>query len=1064
MLIPKIESRINQYLTFLKFNRYREAVPLEFETFQTEDTYRSPPEPAVWEKIAAPYRYGKPWHCSWFRTSFHAPAGSRPLFLRVVPNTDSLAFIDGKPCGAFNPFHKKLRIEADNRDHTLHLEAYNGHYFPGCHPFEKQTVMLTLSRQIPDYPILFGGGSLVERLEPVYALYYDVRALFETAKILDANSLRKARILRALYEALGGIHFSSAGDLLEEEASVAARKLAPLLAAKNGPTTPKVYLAGHAHIDHAWLWHIGETERKTARTFMNMVRFIREYPEFIFIQSQSAQLEIIKNEYPAIFAAVKEVYQRGNWEPNGGMWVEADCNITGGESLIRQFLVGKGAVREMLGYEGDTLWLPDVFGYAAALPQILGGCGIKYFVTSKINWNDTTRFPYDTFIWRGIDGSAVKTHFIASKTQGYNGRVEPQGLAEIWGEIQHKELQGGVIKSIGEGDGGGGTSRGDLEMARRLVDLEGAPRASWTKVSAALDRIFGENTQWPEWRGELYLELHRGTYTTQAKTKQYNRRLEFALRFTEWLAGLAALEGWAPYPRDTLLGCWKKLLTHQFHDILPGSSIHRVYVEALREYQKIEAALEEINTGLIGKLPFAGKEGLLVFNDLSWERRDPVTVYALPETVRALTSPAESGEAVYLVQRYIDLEGREAAVFMPRLPSLGWASFIPAGDKAPEAGVSGPSPFTYQGGCLKTPLYQVRFDQAGRIISLIDLRQNREFVAAGGTFNSLISAQDVPVLWEAWDIDADWTTYLTEENRLLGEEIAASGPLCFRIRRNYAIGTGSVLTQDTVFYAAEPRIDFETRVNWQEERRLLKVSFDTAIDAAQIRCEVQYGHILRNTHRNLPQDRAKFEICAHKWVSLEEAGGGIALLNKAKYGHDVEGGRVRLTLLRSPTAPDEDADRGEQTFTYSLLPFADSFDRAPVVRSAYELNDPARAVFAAAVGTAAGTGNAAIPGKNPGEYSFFTVEGSAVIAEAVKAPENPGEGEKSLVIRLYESLGGRTRTTLHFSRKLAGARETDMLEGKPRTLPVSGKDLTLDFRGFEIKTILVSFEQFPKLG
>ncbi|MDR3166934.1 MAG: glycosyl hydrolase-related protein [Treponema sp.] len=1037
-------------MLFLKSNRYREVAPLEFETFQTEDTYRTPPDSVLWEKIPLPYQYGKPWHCSWFRTSFHAPAGSRPLFLRVIPNTDSLVFLDRKPYGAFNPFHKKLRIEADDRDHTLHLEAYNGHYFPGSHPFEKPSVMLTLSRQIPDYPILFEGGALVERLEPVYTLYYDVRALFETAEILDANSLRKARILRVLYEGLQGIHFSSAGDLLEEEAATAARKFAPLLAAKNGPTTPEIYLIGHAHIDHAWLWHIGETERKVARTFMNMVRFIREYPEFIFIQTQSAQLENIKNEYPGIFAALKEVYQRGNWEPNGGMWVEADCNIPSGESLIRQFLVGKSVVRDLLGYEGDTLWLPDVFGYAAALPQILAGCGIKYFVTSKINWNDTTRFPYDTFIWRGIDGSSLKTHFIASKIQGYNGRVDPESLKEIWGEIQHKELQGGVIKSIGEGDGGGGTSRGDLEMARRLSDLEGAPRASWKRVSEALDRIFGENAHWPEWRGELYLELHRGTYTTQAKTKQYNRRLEFSLRFTEWLAGLAALEGWAPYPRDTLLACWKKLLTHQFHDILPGSSIHRVYVEALEEYQKTEAALEEINRGLMGKIPLAGKGGLLVFNDLSWERKDPVTVYGLPEHIRALKTPVGRGEAVYPLQRYIDLDGREGAVFIPRLPSLGWASFIPAEeDMVRDAGLSGSSPFRYQGGYLKTPLYHIRFDQAGRIISLIDLRQNREFVAPGGTFNNLISAQDVPVLWEAWDIDADWTFFLTEEKRLLGEEIAADGPLCFRIRRSYAIGSGSTLVQDTVFYAEEPRIDFETRVNWQEKRRLLKVSFDTGIDATQIRCEVQYGHIQRNTHRNLPQDRAKFEICAHKWVSLEEAGGGIALLNKTKYGHDAEGGQIRLTLLRSPTAPDEEADRGEQTFIYSLLPFAGSFDQVPVIRTAYELNDPARAFFAPETGA----GNGAVPG----EYSLFTLEGNAVIAEAIKAPEDPGAGKKSLAIRLYESLGGRTRTTLRFSRELAAAWETDMLERNPRALPVSGKDLILDFRAFEIKTLLVLF-------
>ncbi|MDR2102970.1 MAG: glycosyl hydrolase-related protein [Treponema sp.] len=1050
MLIPKIESRISQYLSFLESRRYRKIASLEFETFETGETLRTPPVSVPWEKISTPYLYGKPWHCSWFRASFRTAPSSRPLFLQAVPNADSLVFIDGKPQGAFNPFHTKLRINAEPGEHTLHLEAYAGHYYPGSHPFEGQRVMLTLSRQIPGYPNTFEGGALLERLEPVYALYYDVRALFETARILDKNSLRKARILKGLYDALGAIHFSSEGKLLEEEAAEAGRKIAPLLAVKNSPTTPEIHLIGHAHLDHGWLWHIGETERKAARTFMNMVQFTREYPEFVFIQSQPVQLEIIKKEYPDIFAAVKEAYQGGRWEPNGGMWVEADCNISGGESLIRQFLVGKGVTRELLGYESDTLWLPDVFGYAAALPQILAGCGIKYFVTSKINWNDTTRFPYDTFIWRGIDGSAVKTHYIASRSQGYNGRVSPESLAEIWGQIQHKELQSGTIKSVGEGDGGGGVSREDLEMARRLGDLEGTPRASWRKVSEALDRIFSEHTQWPEWRGELYLELHRGTYTTQAKTKQYNRSLEFDLRFTEWLAGTAALEGWAPYPRDTLLACWKKLLTNQFHDIIPGSSIKRVYAEAEAEYQQIEAALAELNAGVFAKIPSAGKEGVRVFNDLSWERRNPVTIHKLPENIAALKVPAgQTGQpgGTYPVQRYRDLDGRETAVFTPPLPSLGWVSFVSAAD--PSRQVGGDSPFSYQNRLLKTPFYHIRFDEAGRITSLIDLAQGRELVAPGGTFNGFISAQDVPVMWEAWDIDADWTRYLTEEKRLLGEEIAADGPVCFRIRRNYAVGTASVLTQDTVFYAGEPRIDFETKVDWREKQRLLKVGFDTAIDATQIRCEVQYGHLIRNTHRNLPSDRAKFEICAHKWVSLEEAGGGLALLNKTKYGHDAEGGRLRLTLLRSPIAPDEDADQGEQRFTYSLLPFSGSFDEARVIRAGYELNDPPRTLLA--------SGAEAEKAPAPAGYSLFTLEGKGVIAESIKAPEDAGAGGKSLTIRLYESLGGRTRAALRFSRELAAARITDMLELNPQVLPVSGKELTLDFRAFEIKTIVVQF-------
>jgi alpha-mannosidase len=389
------------------------------------------------------------------------------------------------------------------------------------------------------------------------------------------------------------------------------------------------------------------------------------------------------------------------------------------------------------------------------------------------------------------------------------------------------------------------------------------------------------------------------------------------------------------------------------------------------------------------------------------------------------------------------MDGNEALVFKPKLPSLGWTGFIPV-----ETGAAEP-PFTYTGNTLKTPFYQIQFDDAGRITSLIDTYgpENRELVAPGGVFNGLISAQDVPVLWEAWDIDADWTRYLMEETRLLSTEAVAAGPVCLRIRRTYRIGEQSVLTQDSVFYAGERRIDFETKVDWQEKRRLLKAVFDTVINAAQVRCEVQYGHLLRNTHKNLPGDRAKFEICAHKWICVEEEGGGIALLNDSKYGHDVDGGRMRLTLLRSPTAPDETADRGEQRFTYSLLPFSGSFGDSGLVRAGYELNDPAVAEVSEKAG-------AAVAGTNV-EYSLFSIDGKGIIAESIKAPE-AGTAD-SFVIRLYESLGGREHAVLHFTEELASASATDMLESNPEALPVSGKDLALDFRAFEIKTILVTF-------
>lgn len=1048
MLIPKVEQRIKQYLDYLEKNAYREIEGLEFEVFQTEETRRSPPENAEWKKIATPAPWGREWTCFWFRTVYHAPLSDKPLFLSVTPNADSLAFIDGKPAGAFNVYHNKIRIDADGKDHTLHVESYSGHIYTGCGPFEGPSVVINIGKTLPAFPNTFGNGYVLERRPAIHSLFYDIRSLYETAKILDTNSLRKARILKGLSEVLLKISFNADGDELEKQAALAAQSLAPLLALKNGPTTPAVHLAGHAHIDHAWLWHIGETERKTARTFANMARFAKEYPEFLFFQSQPCQLEIVKNEYPDVFAAVQEAYKNGNWEPNGGMWVEADCNIPSGESLIRQFLVGKKANREMFGsgYEADTLWLPDVFGYAAALPQIMAGCRIKYFVTSKINWNDTTRFPYETFIWRGIDGTGVKTHFLSTlgPGAGYNGRVVPEELAAIWNSVQHKEVQSACVKSIGEGDGGGGTLRADIEMARRLNDLEGAPCAAWKTVSAALGEIFAEG-DFPEWRGELYLELHRGTYTTQSRTKRNNRLLEYALRRAEYLCALAALETDVEYPHAELLDIWKHALTNQFHDIIPGSCIGRVYAEAEAESSKMLTRLAEIaynaQSCLVGVSGGAASPSVFVFNDLAWERNAVVRVpEALSDGAAALR---DSGGKVYPVQHYTDFDGSRRAVFAAGVPSLGWARYTPVAENSDNA-----SPFIWADNTLETPFYKIKFDQAGRIVSLIDLGQYREMVAPGGAFNALISAEDVPAFWDAWDIDADWVKHIRQETQLVTMEVASDGPVCFRLRFAYEIGAASHLVQDMVCYANNRRIDFETKVSWNEKWRLLKVQFDTVIDAAQVRCEVQYGHIWRNTHRNLMQDRAKFEICAHKWISLEEEGAGIALLNDCKYGHDVEGGRMRLSLLRSPIAPDPDADRGGHTFTYSLLPFAGSFGGANVIHSAYELNSPASAISTAFAEVAA-------PESSAAEQSFCTVSENAVIIESIKVPEDNTPNE--LILRMYESLGGRCRPVLRFARELSTAAETDMLEDNPRPLPVQGHELNLEFRPFEIKTVRVRY-------
>jgi alpha-mannosidase len=1059
VLIPKVENRIRQYIELLERNKYERLLDLKFDFLETREVFRSPPEKGDWNPAELPFAYGKEWTSYWFRTSFELPASAagRAVFLQATPRADSLVFIDGLPSGALNPFHHKLRLSGSGeagRRYRVHLESYAGHKYPGEHPFQREEVILTLGLRIPDYPNIFESASLLAKNEAIYGLYYDAFVLFDLALSLDQHSLRRARILRGLYDALGGLRFEARGAELEAQAAQAAREIAPLLAARNGDSSPAVHLVGHAHIDHAWLWPIAETERKAARTFANMTRYAAEFPEFVFIQSQPAQLEIVETEYPAIFAAVKAAYKAGQWEPNGGMWVEADCNLPSGESFVRQFLVGKAATRRMLGYEGDTLWLPDVFGYSAALPQILRGCGIEYFVTSKINWNDTTRFPYDTFLWRGIDGSEIKTHFITMRTDGYNGSVAPSRLLEAWREVQHKEVQESVISSIGEGDGGGGTKRSDLECARRLANLEGAPRARWTKASEALAQIFAHPEDLPQWKGELYLELHRGTYTTQGFMKRNNRRAEFAMRDCEFLSAVLAAQaerGAEAYPRAELLSIWKTMLTNQFHDIIPGSSIARVYRDAEASYAKAFSelgrlsarAMESLVEQASGQGSGAALARFAIFNSLSWARSSLVSLPSGSAGQASLGLLSTSGSRVP-TQRLRGIDGAESLLALASVAPMGMEGFslVPLPAAAASAVSSSPAaaPFIFEGRVLETPFYFVAFDPSMRIESLIDKKSGRQLVGEGSRLNAFQSAEDLPVSWDAWDIEADWKRSIVDESRLVSSEVASIGPLFIAIRNRYEIGECSKLAQDLVFRSFDKRIDFVTEVDWAESHRVLKAAFGTSVHAQAVRCEIQFGHVMRETHQNLPQDRARFEICAHKWICLEEPGSGIALLNDCKYGHDVSGSLMRLSLLRSPKAPDGEADMGHHRFTYALLPFEGAFADSGVVASAYDLNSPLVALDS-------GTRLAA-------PRSFFSLDDECVCIEAVKLAEQSGR----TLLRLYETSGAPRKARLRCSAALRGAWSATMLEGDERPLHHGERELSLDFQPFEVKTLLLDLE------
>jgi alpha-mannosidase len=965
----------------------------------------------------------------------------------------------------------------------IHIEAYGGHRFPGVNPFEAGGILPNVRQERRDYPLWFESGRLSALNQEIDEAVFDLRALFETAQSLPEDDLWRNRVVRELAEAVQLFDPDAADATLSAQAEAFRRRVRPLLEEGNPRTVPRVYAVGHAHMDHAWLWPIEETTRKLARTFANMARYSERYQEFVFLQSMPAQLEILAREYPAVFADVKTAYERGAWEPNGGMFVEADCTLPAGESLIRQFLYGRKVSRSLLGYEGNVMWLPDVFGYPGNLPQILRGCGMEYFVTSKINWNDTTRFPYDLFHWEGIDGTAVPTAFIPNGAEGYNGFISPTDNALSWRGIRHKDVQQSFVKPVGEGDGGGGPMREDLELARRLRDLHGTPRTEWRRVADALPQVFAEAHEVPRWRGELYLEYHRGTYTSQGRIKQLNRRCENALRLAEFLAARQALQALGEgeeHRRAQREELWKQLLVHQFHDILPGSSIERVNREARTV---LEAVLEAAEAQIAAYLGEDVGGDRLVVNPLARER---VEVAVLPEGDAVPAGdgavPAEAGAEPG--QELTGFDGEPLWMAALRVPAAGvyrladcleGAGGDETGGKGVAAeGVAGEAAFRVTEEGVETPFYRVRMDETGAIASLIDRETEREW--SDGAMNTLVSAQDVPVRWDAWDIDVDYELSLREERRVLSTELLSVGDVAAVFRRRLRIGERSELLQDSIFYAHTRRIDFRTRIDWRERHRVLKAAFPTTVNPPQLRSGVQYGWIERPTHRNRDADRAMFEIPAHGYSALSEAGATVAVMAPEKYGYDVRDGRIRLTLLKSATAPDESAEEGYHEFTYSLFATPHSFEESGIGDEVYELLSPLAvrtgrlpaetAAFRAGVGNTPAAGGDAVPAELQADPGLVSIHGSAPgRVEGVQLDWiKPAEDGRGIILRVYESRGVSSGVRLRFGFPVAGVERTTLLEdpaGRETAqegLPAvgdDGREVTLRLHRFEVATLRV---------
>ncbi len=879
----------------------------------------------------------------------------------------------------------------------------------------------------------FGGGSLCVVDREIESFCYDLRFAWETARTIT-DPRRKPLLDEAIEAALLAVDLTLPRERLLSEVARAGR----LLRQKLGAIAPdreagSLYAVGHTHIDTAWLWPLRETVRKCGRTFSTACRLMERFPDYRFTCSQPQLYQYTKQHHPEVFREIKKWVKTGRWETAGAMWVEADCNATSGESLIRQMLYGLDFFRKEFGTRPRMCWLPDVFGYPASLPTILAGCGVKYFYTYKLHWQAKNPFPVHLFRWRGLDGSEVVAH-VVNHVGAYNNMMTPEHLAKGWDLYAQKAEYPEVIFPFGFGDGGGGVTEDMMEMFKRAKgQFPGLPAVRLGTAEGYFDDVVAARPALPLWDGELYVETHRGTYTTQSEMKRANRLTELRLREAEIIGSLASLAG-QKFDAAALRGAWEATLLQQFHDILPGSSIGEVYAEALPSLARVQAEVgrvAEAGMAALGRTDIGGPaNALCVFNTLSWERQDVVTA-EIPDAkgVRSITASDGTRHAVQVVGRS---RGRATIVCRPgALPALGYA-VLPLSSEPADAFDGKLSVSMTR---IENDFFRIALNREGGITRLYDKRSRRDVLAPGTVGNELQLLQDGPEFEDAWNVhDTNDKRHYPFEGATT-VRLVETGPVrgVVRVKRTHR---GSTFEQDIVVYAGVARIDFVTRVDWQERQTLLKVAFPLDVRATRATYEVQFGACERATHRNTSWEQQKFEVPAQRWADLSETGFGVSLLNDCRYGYDALENVLRLTLLRSASWPDPQADRGRHEFTYALLPHAGGWAEGETVRRAWELNVPATA---RPVRCAAG---------EPEAHNFITIDGLDVVVETLK----PAEDGRGLILRLYEPNGARGEATVRLRTPVKRVVECNLVEENGAAVTVRQGAFRVPVRPFAIRT------------
>ena len=944
----------------------------------------------------------------WFRKAFttpQAPQGKQLYFNLTTgreggwdaKNPQCIVYLDGKMVQGLDVNHTDLPLEF-GKTYEMAIYLYVG----------------MLEGPIDFLPVLKLVDTRIEKL------YYDLHVPLDASLCFEDTDDNSIRILKELELALNLLDLRQPGSKefyksVQEADDYLQRNFYEGIC---GDTGAVVNCIGHTHIDVAWQWTLAQTREKAQRSFATVINMMKQYPEYKFMSSQPQLYQYVKRAAPELYDEIKEMVRQGRWEVEGAMWLEADCNLPSGESLIRQIIHGKRFMQQEFGVDSKILWLPDVFGYSAALPQILKKCGVEKFVTSKISWSEFNKMPYDSFLWEGMDGTEIFTYFITAQDlpqkgendnfTTYVGYIRPSQVLGTWRRFQQKEYNNETLITFGFGDGGGGPTRDMLEQQRRLAyGIPGIPKTKIETAGSFLDKVeknFNENAEKlrrvPKWVGELYLEMHRGTYTSIAKNKKNNRKSELLLREAEALAATDKFLLGGSYPQQVINDCWETVLLNQFHDIIPGSSIFEVYEECDRQYAQILEAgnriLEEKRRRLTGKI--ASRSGMLVYNPNSF----------------ACDSVVDYGGETVLVQD---------------VPAFGWKVAEP---EKPQGQIK------VNGNTIENQFFRVVLDQKGNMASIYDKRNDRELIKPGGCANELQVFEDFPRDYDAWEItnyykQKMWTIDQVEACEPFFEGAAAG----LKVTKRFL---NSTLVQKIYLYEGVDRIDIKTEADWHERHVLLKAAFPLELHANRAAYEIQFGYLERPTHENTSWDKAKFEVCAHKWADISEDDYGVSLLNDCKYGYNAEGSTIKLTLLKCATFPNPEADQGRHSFVYSVYPHSGALSHK-TVQQAYLLNQPMTAWKAEAG-----------DGSLPAEYSLVSCGSPSVIVEAIKKAED----ENALILRLYQSMNRKESVELALGFTFEKAELCSMMEETLQPLEKDGDKIRLPLGAFEIATIKLS--------